>query len=94
MTITPSFEHLPADFPRRFGLRPALSSREIEVLLAWIDSDSKTEAGRRLFISQGTINTHLSRIREKYAAVGRPATTKAALVARALQDALIDIDDL
>ncbi|MFC3966164.1 LuxR C-terminal-related transcriptional regulator [Nocardia jiangsuensis] len=94
MTITPSSEHLPADFSRRFGLRPALSMREIEVLLAWIDSDSKTEAGRRLFISQGTINTHLSRIREKYAAVGRPATTKAALVARALQDALIDIDDL
>ncbi|MEV0357859.1 LuxR C-terminal-related transcriptional regulator [Nocardia sp. NPDC050697] len=77
-----------------FGVRPALSTREIEVLLAWFESDSKTEAGKRLFISQGTINTHLSRIREKYAAVGRPAPTKAALVARALQDALIDIDDL
>ncbi|MEU2043029.1 LuxR C-terminal-related transcriptional regulator [Nocardia niwae] len=74
--------------------RPALSSREIEVLLAWIASDSKVEVGRRLYISLGTVNTHLSRIRDKYAAVGRPAPTKAALVARALQDALIDIDDL
>ncbi|WP_039804894.1 LuxR C-terminal-related transcriptional regulator [Nocardia araoensis] len=74
--------------------RPALSSREIEVLLAWIASDSKVEVGQRLYISLGTVNTHLSRIRDKYAAVGRPAPTKAALVARALQDSLIDIDDL
>ncbi|UGT60541.1 LuxR C-terminal-related transcriptional regulator [Nocardia asteroides] len=86
MTMTPAYDP--------FGIRPALSTREIEVLLAWFESDSKTEAGKRLFISQGTINTHLSRIREKYAAVGRPAPTKAALVARALQDALVDIDDL
>ncbi|MGW4716783.1 LuxR C-terminal-related transcriptional regulator [Nocardia sp. NPDC004260] len=74
--------------------RPALSSREIEVLLAWIASDSKVEVARRLYISLGTVNTHLARIRDKYAAVGRPAPTKAALVARALQDALIGIDDL
>ncbi|MEU6829067.1 LuxR C-terminal-related transcriptional regulator [Nocardia beijingensis] len=85
-------EPLPAPLGRR--PRPALSSREIEVLLAWIASDSKVEVGQRLFISLGTVNTHLTRIRDKYAAVGRPAPTKAALVARALQDALIDIDDL
>ncbi|MRH91681.1 LuxR family transcriptional regulator [Nocardia sp. SYP-A9097] len=74
--------------------RPALSRREIEVLLAWFDCDSKMEVGRRLYISLGTVNTHLSRIREKYTAVGRPAPTKAALVARALQDEIIDIDEL
>ncbi|MFC4126248.1 LuxR C-terminal-related transcriptional regulator [Nocardia rhizosphaerae] len=74
--------------------RPALSSREIEVLLAWLASDSKVEVGQRLYISPGTVNTHLARIRDKYAAVGRPASTKAALVVRALQDALIGIDDL
>ncbi|MER7450791.1 LuxR C-terminal-related transcriptional regulator [Nocardia beijingensis] len=85
-------EPLPAPLGRR--PRPVLSSREIEVLLAWIASDSKVEVGQRLFISLGTVNTHLTRIRDKYAAVGRPAPTKAALVARALQDALIDIDDL
>ncbi|MEV6253705.1 helix-turn-helix transcriptional regulator [Nocardia sp. NPDC051929] len=81
----------PTLVPRK---RPALSSREIEVLLAWIASDSKVEVARRLYISLGTVNTHLARIRDKYAAVGRPAPTKAALVARALQDALIGIDDL
>ncbi|MET9286328.1 helix-turn-helix transcriptional regulator [Nocardia beijingensis] len=85
-------EPLPAPLGRR--PRPVLSSREIEVLLAWIASDSKVEVGQRLYISLGTVNTHLTRIRDKYAAVGRPAPTKAALVARALQDALIDIDDL
>ncbi|MFD3703486.1 LuxR C-terminal-related transcriptional regulator [Nocardia sp. NPDC058658] len=74
--------------------RPTLSGREIEVLLAWLASDSKVEVGQRLYISPGTVNTHLSRIRDKYAAAGRPAPTKAALVVRALQDALIGIDDL
>ncbi|MET9025585.1 helix-turn-helix transcriptional regulator [Nocardia sp. NPDC004168] len=94
MSVT--FDH--RDDPRPPTLasreRPALSSREIEVLLAWIASDSKVEVARRLYISLGTVNTHLARIRDKYAAVGRPAPTKAALVARALQDALIGIDDL
>ncbi|MGN2641191.1 response regulator transcription factor [Nocardia takedensis] len=75
-------------------VRPSLSPREIDVLLAWLHCDSKAEVGKRLFISLGTVNTHLSRIRDKYAAVGRPAPTKAALVARALQDELIHIDDL
>ncbi|MBH0778177.1 helix-turn-helix transcriptional regulator [Nocardia bovistercoris] len=74
--------------------RPVLSDREVEVLLAWIASDSKVEVGRRLYISLGTVNTHLSRIRDKYAAVGRPAPTKAALMARALQDTLIVLEDL
>ena len=65
---------------------PALSAREIEVMLAWFASDSKTVAARTVYISVGTINTHITRIRQKYAAVGRSAPTKAALFARALQD--------
>ncbi|MFE7741503.1 LuxR C-terminal-related transcriptional regulator [Nocardia sp. NPDC057455] len=91
-----AFDHRNDPVPAALGSRerPALSSREIEVLLAWIASDSKVEVSRRLYISLGTVNTHLARIRDKYAAVGRPAPTKAALVARALQDALIDIEDL
>lgn len=66
--------------------KPALSAREIEVMLAWFASDSKTVAARSVYISVGTINTHITRIRQKYAAVGRSAPTKAALFARALQD--------
>lgn len=66
--------------------KPALSAREIEVMLAWFASDSKTVAARSVYISVGTINTHITRIRQKYSAVGRSAPTKAALFARALQD--------
>ncbi|MBY4130882.1 LuxR family transcriptional regulator [Rhodococcus fascians] len=73
---------------------PRLSAREIEVLTAWLISDSKAEASRSLYLSMGTVNTHLTRIRAKYSAVGRSAPTKATLLARALQDGLIDIDEL
>ncbi|WP_280394981.1 LuxR C-terminal-related transcriptional regulator [Nocardia brasiliensis] len=73
---------------------PLLSSRETQVLLAWLHADSKNVVAAQLFIALGTVNTHLSRIRDKYAAAGRPAPTKASLVARALQDGLIGIDDL
>ncbi|MDZ7910714.1 MAG: LuxR C-terminal-related transcriptional regulator [Rhodococcus sp. (in: high G+C Gram-positive bacteria)] len=66
--------------------KPALSAREIEVMIAWFAADSKTVAARSVYISEGTINTHITRIRQKYAAVGRSAPTKAALFARALQD--------
>lgn len=73
---------------------PDLSPREIEVLLHWARSESKNQVARELYVSVGTLNTHLTRIRDKYAAVGRPASTKAGLVARALQDGLLDLDDL
>lgn len=62
-------------------------------MLAWFASDSKTDAARSIHISVGTINTHLTRIRQKYAGVDRPASTKAALFARALQDGLTKLDN-
>lgn len=74
--------------------RPALSGREIEVLVAWLHTDSKAEVGRALFITTSTVNTHLGRIRGKYASVGRPARTKAALAARAIQDGIVDLYDI
>ncbi|TCJ95654.1 LuxR family two component transcriptional regulator [Nocardia alba] len=74
--------------------RPVLSPREREVLLAWFQTESKALVGQRLFITTGTVNTHLERIRTKYAQAGRPASTKAALVARAIQDGLVDPDEL
>ncbi|MGV8875201.1 MAG: LuxR C-terminal-related transcriptional regulator [Rhodococcus sp. (in: high G+C Gram-positive bacteria)] len=73
---------------------PKLSAREIEVLITWLVSDSKSEASRLLYLSMGTVNTHLTRIRAKYSAVGRTASTKATLLVRALQDGFIDIDEL
>ena len=73
---------------------PALTDREVEVLRTWLMLDSKPAVAEALFISLGTVNTHLTRIRAKYADLGRPASTKAALVARAIQDDIVDIDDL
>lgn len=75
-------------------VRPSLSAREREVLLAWLRSDSKSRVAEELVLSLGTVNTHLTRIRAKYAEVNRPASSKAALVARALQDGLVTVDEL
>ncbi|MCU1626208.1 MAG: LuxR family transcriptional regulator [Pseudonocardia sp.] len=74
--------------------RPVLSEREREVLLAWFESDSKQLVAQRFHLSAKTVDTYINRVRIKYADVGRPATTKAALVARALQDGLIDLAGL
>lgn len=78
---------------RNRWIRPDLSAREIEVLLAWLATESKEGAAERLFISASTVSTHISRIRAKYAAVGRSAPTKTHLLARALQDGITTIDD-
>ncbi|CCH31322.1 response regulator transcription factor [Actinosynnema sp. NPDC047251] len=78
----------------RSETRPALSAREAEVLVEWFQSESKDFVARRLGISVSTVNSHLERIRIKYALIGREAPTKAALVARAIQDGLIGVDDL
>ncbi|MFJ2026721.1 response regulator [Streptomyces sp. NPDC087897] len=74
--------------------RPALSARETEVLVEWFQSESKEFVGRRLGISPRTVGTHLEHIRVKYAMSGREAPTKAALLARAIQDGLVRLDDL
>lgn len=84
-------EHVPPDAPRR---RPDLTLRERQVLIAWILDDNKDSVALRLHISAATVRTVVQRVRAKYAAAGRPAPTKAALVARALQDGLIKIDQL
>lgn len=74
--------------------RPVLAAREEEVLIAWFQTESKDLVAEKLHIAPSTVRTHLQRVRVKYAAVGRPAPTKAALVARAIQDGIINLDDL
>jgi DNA-binding CsgD family transcriptional regulator len=71
-----------------------LTAREIEVLRTWLICDTKGAAARTLFITAATVNTHITRIRDKYEAAGRAANTKAALLARALQDGLIAVEEL
>lgn len=74
--------------------RPGLSMREREVLIAWFQTENKEQVAKRLFIEPSTVRTHLQRARAKYAAVGRPARTKSALIARAIQDGILSAYDL
>jgi DNA-binding NarL/FixJ family response regulator len=74
--------------------RIKLSEREKEVLVAWFQTESKELVGKRLFIAPTTVRTHLQRARAKYAAVGRPAPNKSALLARAVEDGILSLSDL
>lgn len=74
--------------------RIKLSEREKEVLRAWFQTESKELVGKQLFIAPTTVRTHLQRARAKYAAVGRPAPTKSALLARAVEDGILSLNEL
>ena len=74
--------------------RPRLTARENEVLIAWFQTESKELVAERLCIAATTVRTVLQRVRARYAAAGRPARTKAALVARAVQDGIISVEEL
>ena len=74
--------------------RPRLSQREREVLVEWFKTESKQRVAQRLFIEPSTVRTHLQRARSKYAAVGRRAPNKSALLARALEDGILTVKDL
>ena len=71
-----------------------LSEREKEVLVAWFQTESKELVGKRLFIAPTTVRTHLQRARAKYAGAGRSAPTKSALLARAIEDGILSLNDL
>jgi DNA-binding NarL/FixJ family response regulator len=74
--------------------RPVLSDREREVLIAWFECESKSLVARKLHLSVKTVDTYIERVRAKYADTGRPATSKSALMVRALQDGIVDLHDL
>ncbi|RKT88688.1 DNA-binding response regulator, NarL/FixJ family, contains REC and HTH domains [Saccharopolyspora antimicrobica] len=91
--------YLPPSLSGAFGTddrphRPRLSPREAEVLLEWFHCESKEMVARRLNLTVHRVNSCLERVRVKYANVGREAPTKAALVARAIQDGLVRADEL
>ena len=75
-------------------IRPDLAPREVDVLLEWFRCESKDLVAQKLGISARTVSTYIDRVRIKYANTGRPASTKATLVARAIQDGLVSLDDL
>ncbi|HEY1624281.1 MAG TPA: response regulator [Streptosporangiaceae bacterium] len=69
--------------------RPALSEQEQQALLLWFQGMSKASVGRRMSISENTVRQYISRARAKYAATGRSAQSKDALLARAIEDGVI-----
>lgn len=74
--------------------RPRLSLRETEVLRAWFASSSKELVAAKLHITVKTVETHIGRVRAKYANAGRAARTKSELVTRALDDGIITLAEL
>lgn len=74
--------------------RAKLSPREREILLAWFRSSSKQLVAERCFLSVSTVNRYIERARDKYAALGREASTKAELLQRTVEDELISWDEL
>jgi two-component system, NarL family, nitrate/nitrite response regulator NarL len=70
--------------------RPALSQQEQQALLLWFQGMSKASVGRRMSISENTVRQYISRARAKYAATGRTAPSKDALLARAIEDGVIN----
>jgi two-component system nitrate/nitrite response regulator NarL len=74
--------------------RPALSEKEREALLLWFQSMSKASVARRMRVSEHTVKQYVDRARIKYAKVGRPAASKAALLARAIEDGLVRPEEI
>ncbi|MDF5756414.1 sigma factor-like helix-turn-helix DNA-binding protein [Spongiactinospora sp. TRM90649] len=73
---------------------PRLSQQERTALLLWFQSMSKQSVARRMGISEATVRDYIHRARMKYASVGRPAPTKTDLLARAIQDGVVRIDEI
>ena len=71
-----------------------LSDKEREALLLWFQSMSKASVARRMRISEHTVKQYVDRARIKYARAGRPAATKAALLARAIEDGLVRPEEI
>jgi DNA-binding NarL/FixJ family response regulator len=74
--------------------RPVLSDKEREALLLWFQSMSKASVARRMRISEHTVKQYVDRARIKYTRAGRPAATKAALLARAIEDGLVRPEEI
>ncbi|WP_158894850.1 response regulator transcription factor [Amycolatopsis anabasis] len=91
--------YTPPSLARAIGIddrpdRPRLSPREIDVLVNWFACESKEMVAEKLGLSARTVGSYIDRVRIKYANAGRAAPTKAGLVARAIQDGLVRLEDL
>jgi two-component system, NarL family, nitrate/nitrite response regulator NarL len=69
--------------------RPTLSAKERQALRLWFQGMSKASVARRMSITENTVRQYINRARMKYATAGRPAPSKDALLARAIEDGII-----
>ncbi|MEV0235330.1 response regulator [Nonomuraea sp. NPDC050786] len=74
--------------------RPQLSDKERAALLFWFQSMSKASVAARMGIKERTVRQYIDRARVKYAAAGRPAPTKEKLLICAIQDGLVQPDEV
>jgi two-component system, NarL family, nitrate/nitrite response regulator NarL len=74
--------------------RPVLSQQERQALLLWFQGMSKASVARRMSISENTVRQYISRARAKYAATGRTAASKDALLARAIEDGVLKVGEI
>jgi len=89
--VTPSVAGAIASDPRT---RARLSEQERTALLLWFQSMSKRSVAVRMGVQESTVRQYIQRARLKYAAVGRPAPTQSALLARAIEDGLVRPEDV
>jgi DNA-binding NarL/FixJ family response regulator len=89
--VTPSVAGAIATDPQT---RARLSEQETTALLLWFQSMSKRSVAARMGVQESTVRQYIHRARLKYAAVGRPAPTQSALLARAIEDGLLKAEDV
>jgi len=69
--------------------RPRLSTRELQLPLAYAAGMTLDAAARRVGIRPATAKHHLERIKQKYRSAGRPTYTKLDLATRVREDGLL-----
>ena len=74
---------------RASSSRPQLTDREVEVLELLFEGLVTKQVARKLELQESTVKEHLKRIRGKYAALGRPVSTRVELIQRAMEDGYV-----
>lgn len=74
-------------------VRPDLSARQEEVLVRYTSTDAKLPTvARQLGMGAETLKTHLRRIKDKYAELDRPVSSRLELYRRAVEDGYLPDD--
>ncbi|MBB3036595.1 response regulator transcription factor [Hoyosella altamirensis] len=68
-----------------------LPERQQQVLALYAAGEKAATVARRMNLSVDTVNDYITRIRRKYAEIGRPAPTKMDLYKRALEDGWLPV---